>query len=261
MDQLLQLQWGSFSTCHIVTLLISFLAVPLTLFFTLKNKTEKTQRIVLFLCSLWGPISVCYSFFVWGSQSSYLEYLPLHMCDISALLIPVLILTKNRVLGNMLPLYSLGSLFALVFNTFQADYRIFSPVFACYYLAHTFELSIPLLLIKFGIVKTHPKYILPSVGVTFGIYTLAHFVNLAVNYYFWAYGVTNIYGEPLVRTIGYMFTTGPAGNPALQFFWNLLPYEYFYLLTAFPIIALAYALLNIKFIVRWAKDKRKQKPA
>lgn len=256
MDKLLQLQWGAFSTCHIISLVFSMIAVPLTLYFTLRNRSEKTQRIVLFICSLWGPTSVFYSFFVWGAQTSYLEYLPLHLCAINALLLPILILTKNRVLGNMLPLYSLGACFALIFNTFQADYKIFSMVFACYFFAHTFELCIPFLLLKFGIIKTHPKYILPSVGITFGIYTLAHFVNLAVNDYFLTHEVTNIYGEIIVPGVGYMFTTGPSGNPALEFFWNILPYPYFYLLTSFPIIAAAYALLNIKFIVKWIKAKK-----
>ena len=65
MEQLMQVQWGSFSTLHIITLIISLVAVPLTLYFTLKNRSEKTKRIVLFICSLWGPTSVLYSFFVW----------------------------------------------------------------------------------------------------------------------------------------------------------------------------------------------------
>ena len=253
MEQLMQVQWGSFSTLHIITLIISLVAVPLSLYFTLKNRSEKTKRIVLFICSLWGPTSVLYSFFVWGSQTSYLEYLPFHMCAINAMLIPVLIITKSKLLGNMLPLFSLGALFALVFNTFQADYRIFSMVFACYYFAHTFDLCIPFLLIKFGIVKTHPKYILPSVGLTFAFYTVAHFVNLWVNNYIEVHQLTNIYGEPIIPDVDYMFTPGPSGNPALEFFWNILPYPYFYLLTTAPIIAAYYSLLNLNHIVKWIK--------
>ena len=253
MEQLMQVQWGSFSTLHIITLIISLAAVPLTLYFTLKNRSEKTKRIVLFICSLWGPTSVLYSFFVWGSQTSYLEYLPFHMCAINAMLIPVLIITKSKLLGNMLPLFSLGALFALVFNTFQADYRIFSMVFACYYFAHTFELCIPFLLIKFGIVKTHPKYILPSVGLTFAFYTVAHFVNLWVNNYIEVHQLTNIYGEPIIPDVDYMFTPGPSGNPALEFFWNILPYPYFYLLTTAPIVAAYYSLLNLNHFVKWIK--------
>jgi len=255
MDKLTELQWGSFSPCHIISLIISMVIIPLTLYFTLRNRSEKTKRIVLFICALWGPTSVFYSFFVWGSQTTYLYYIPLHMCAINALLLPVLIATKSKILGNMLPLYSLGAGFALVFNTFQADYKICSMVFACYFFAHTFELCIPFLLIKFGIVKPHPKFILPSVALTFGIYTLAHFVNLWANNYIVEHQLVNIYGEPLEANVSYMFSMGPEGNPALEFFWSLLPYKYFYMLTTFPLIAAAYSLLNVKHITKWIKTR------
>lgn len=78
MDALKELKWGSFGPVHIITLILSA-AIVVALYFILKGKTEKTQKIVLFLLSLWGPAAIVYNILMWGLKSSVLEYLPLHL--------------------------------------------------------------------------------------------------------------------------------------------------------------------------------------
>jgi hypothetical protein len=106
-----------------------------------------------------------------------------------------------------------------------------------------------------GHVKPHPKFILPSVATTFGIYTISHFANLIVNEILKAQNVLDYTGQ--LYQVNYMFSLGHQGNPALAFFWNLIPYEYFYMFAVLPIIALAFSSMNIGYIIRYFKERKK----
>lgn len=255
---LLEVQWGSFTPLHFATLLLSA-GMILGVYFLLRNRNEKVQRNVLFGISLIAPAAVIYNILVWGLKSTVLEYLPLHLCSVNALLLPLLVWKKNGFLGNLLPVYSIGAVAALVFNTAQAEYEIFGHVFAMYYFPHTFEFGIPMLMLALGLVKIKPKYILPCIGVTFVMYTGIHFINVFLNQYLEAKQILDSAGA--VIQVNYMYTLSPDGNPALMFFWNLLPEgmrEYHYLLLALPVFAVAYTLMNLKSIRLWFRN-RKQK--
>ena len=253
MDNLLELKWGTFTPTHIATLVLAAVIV-VGLYLILKNRTEKTKRIILFILSLWGPTAVMYNILVWGLKSTVLEYLPLHLCSFSAMLIPVLILTKSNLLGNLLPIYSIGALAALLLNSIQADYLVFSVPFLMYYFPHVLYMGIPILVVALDIVKIKPKYILPCVAFTFTAYTAIHFINVAINKYLAAQNILDSSGN--VITVNYMFSIDPQGNPALVFFWNLIPHQYFYMLAVIPIVALGYVLLNAKNFITYFKDKK-----
>lgn len=253
MEKLLEIKWGMFTPVHIATLVLAA-AIVIGLYFILKNRTEKTKRIVLFILSLWGPTAVMYNIHMWGLKSTVLEYLPLHLCSFSAMLIPVLILTKSNLLGNLLPIYSIGALAALLLNSIQADYLVFSVPFLMYYFPHVLYMGLPILVVALGLVKIKPKYILPCVAFTFTAYTIIHFINVGINKYLAAKNIVDAYGE--VIKVNYMFSMDPQGNPALVFFWNLIPHEYFYMLAVIPIVALGYALMNAKNFIEYFKSKK-----
>ncbi len=252
-DTLKELKWGSFTPLHIATLIISVCMI-VALYFILKHKSEKTQKIVLFVLSLTAPAAVIYNILVWGTQSTILEYLPLHLCSINAILLPFLVWRKSNFLGNLLPVYSVGAIAALVFNTFQAEYAIFDHVFVMYYFPHTFEFGIPILMLALGLVQIKPKYILPCIVTTFVMYTGIHFSNLFLNQYLAANQFLDSAGN-LIR-VNYMYSLDPMGNPALVFFWNILPYEYFYMLITLPIFAIVYTLMNLGNIIRAIKKRK-----
>jgi len=86
----------------------------------------------------------------WGSP---LEYLPLHLCSLNALVLPFAVFTRNKTLGNLLLLWSLGALAAVVVNTAQADFEVFSATFCFYFFPHVLEFGIPILLFKLGLVE------------------------------------------------------------------------------------------------------------
>lgn len=238
-SQLQKLKWGTFGAFHIITILLS-IATPFILYFALKNKSVKTQKICLFILSLTGISAICYNLLMWGSP---LEYLPLHLCSINALILPFAILTSNKLLANLLPLFSIGALAAIILNTGQTDYTVFSWVFAFYYIPHTFEFAIPFVLLKLGVFKNDTRYILPSVGLTFSIYTVAHVVNTLINN-------ANIPdGSGSTITVNYMYSISPQGIPLISHFWTVCPHEYFYMLFLIPIVALFYLLMNINTII------------
>ncbi len=253
MEKLMELKWGSFSSTHIITLCLSAVII-IGIYFILKNKSDKTRRIVLFILSLAGPAAVLYNILMWGLKSTVLEYLPLHLCSINAMLLPFLAGSKNNFLGNLLPFYSVGALAALIFNTFQADFLIFDHVFAMYYFPHTLEFGIPIIMIALGMVEIRPKYILPCLGVTFVIYTAVHFANLGLNEYLRTAQILDSAGN--VIEVNYMYSLAPMGNPALEFFWSIVPHEYFYMLVALLIIGVVYLLMNIKHVIAFVKRKR-----
>ncbi len=255
-DTLKDITWGSFTPLHIATLILS-VGIIAALYFILRHKSERVQRTVLFILSLTAPAAVIYNILVWGLQSTVLEYLPLHLCSVNAILLPFLVWRKSHFLGNLLPVYSIGAVAALVFNTFQADYAIFGHVFLMYYFPHTFEFGIPLLMLMFRLVQIKPKYIAPCLATTFGLYTGIHFINVLLNKYLMAKSYLDSAGE--VIQVNYMYSLDPMGNPALAFFWNLIPHEYFYLLATLPIFAVVYTLMNLRNIIRFVQEKRAKK--
>ena len=121
--------WGNFSTLHIITLILATLMI-VALYFILKNKSENTKWYTLLALSFSGIIAIIYNLVMWNSP---IEYLPLHMCSINAILLPIVVLSKNKYIGNLLILWSLGALIALILNFQAADYNIFSWTFVIYY--------------------------------------------------------------------------------------------------------------------------------
>lgn len=252
MEALLEWKWGFFSPTHIATIILA-IVFPIVLYFILKHKSERVQKIVLFLFSLLGPITMINEIVCYAPMQSILVYLPIHLCSINAILTPILVCTKNEFIGNLTPLFSIGSGLAVIFNTIQAEYSILSVVFILYYSSHAMGCAIPFLMAKLGLIRIRPKYILPSLATLFGLYTVVHFINVWINTACAAGNIVDGFGD-LIQ-VNYMFSISTQGNPALEFFWSLIPYEYFYMLAVFPIIAVYYLLLNIKDVIAFFKNK------
>ncbi|MBQ8805968.1 MAG: YwaF family protein [Bacteroidaceae bacterium] len=223
------MKWGFFGVVHIATLIVAVLLI-LGLYLILRNRSAKTQTAVLFLLSLSGIAAVIWNLVQWGSP---LEYLPLHLCALNAMVLPVAVLTKNKTLGNLLLIWALGALAAIVVNNAQAEYELTSMTFIMYYFPHVLEFGIPVLLFKLGLIEKHPRYIWSSVGITMGTYTLIHFANLGINAHCSANNVLNPSGE-LIQ-VNYMYSLVPE-NPVFDLFWKLIPHPYWYLYLVIPIL-------------------------
>lgn len=240
--------WGTFGATHIITLVLSAV-MNILLYLILKNKNKKTQTAVLFIISLSGMAAIMFNLLRWGSP---IEYLPFHLCSLTAMVLPIAVLTKNKALGNLLLLWSLGALAALVMNQGQAHYEIFSDTFLFYYFPHTFEFGIPILLFKLGLIEKDPKCIGSTLGITLGAYTAIHFINLGINSYCLENQILDSAGE--IIQVNYMYSVTPS-IPILQTFYNIIPHPYWYLLMAVPIILVYLGAVYMPDFIRMLRKK------
>jgi uncharacterized membrane protein YwaF len=240
--------WGSFGFVHILSLVLGA-GIVIGLYFLLKGKSEKIQLIVLGVLSFAGIAAIIFNLVTWGSP---LEYLPLHLCSLSAMVLPFATLLRNKALSNLLLLWSLGALMALVVNTAQANFEIFSWTFVFYFFPHVLEFGIPILLFKLGLVKKDPKCILSTVVITFVSYTIIHFINVALNNYCLTNQILDSAGN--VIQVNYMYSISPA-NPVLVIFRNIVPYDYWYMLLVLPIVVVYLAAVYAKDLVALYKAR------
>ena len=241
--------WGSFGVVHILSLVLSA-GITVGLFFALRKASELVQTIVLGILSFSGIMAVIYNLVRWNSP---LEYLPFHLCSLNALVLPFAVFTKNKVLNNLILLWALGAVFALVVNTAQANYEIFSWTFFFYYFPHTMEISVPLLMFLLKRTKKDLKCILWTVLITLGALIIIHFINLGINHYCVVNNVLDWAGN--VVQVNYMYTLRPE-NPLLQIFYNLVPCKFWYMLLCIPIVLVYLSLVYLPEIIKAVKARK-----
>ena len=237
------MKWGSFGVVHIATLLLAA-AMIVGLYYALRKASMKTKTLVLGVLSFSGIAAVIFNLLMWDSP---LEYLPLHLCSINALLLPIVVFTRNKTLGNLLLVWCLGALAALVVNMAQAEYELASWTFVFYFFPHVLEFGIPILLFKLGLIEKHPKYILSTLAITMVIYTGVHLCNLGLNAYCQAHNIVGCAGE-IIR-VNYMYSLVPE-NPLLALFMQVISYEYWYMYMIVPILAVYLSLVYLPQILR-----------
>jgi uncharacterized membrane protein len=237
--------WGTFGVNHILSLVLAFV-VSFFIFIGLRKMNQTLKTISIFLLSLAGISAIIFNLVTWGSP---LEYLPLHMCSITAILLPIVVLSKNNVIGNLLLVWSLGSVLAIVFNHAQGTYEILSWTFFFYFVPHFLECAVTIYLFAFKYVKLSAKYIPSTLAITSGIYTIVHLCNKMINAYCINNNVLNPSGE--VITVNYMYSLKPT-VPLMELMWDIIPYEYWYMYVGIIIIA---AYLGIIFVAKCLIDK------
>jgi uncharacterized membrane protein YwaF len=243
------MKWGSFGVVHIATLVLGVLII-LGLYFGLRKASRKVQIAVLGVLSFSGICAIIFNLVVWGSP---IEYLPLHLCSINAILLPIVVFSRNKTMGNMLLVWCLGALAALVVNMAQAEYEIFSWTFVFYYFPHVLEFGIPILLFSLGIIEKHPKYIPSTLGITMLIYTGVHFCNLGINAYLTSNNVLDYAGN-LIQ-VNYMYSIVPE-NPLLAIFKQIIPFDYWYMYMIVPILAIYLGIVYLPQILQNRKKKK-----
>lgn len=242
--------WGFFGIAHLISWPIAA-AIIFGLYFLIRKRSEKTQRLVLAILSLSGIAAVIYNLLRWGTP---LEYLPLHLCSINAILLPIALFTKNKTIGNMIVLWCLGALAAVLMNFYaESASDLFTARFLFFYLPHVLEFGIPIIAFKLGIIKLDYKTIPKTLILTAAIYTAVHFINVGLIEYTTKFNVTDTYGNPL--HINYMYSMQHEGFPLLSTFWNLIPHSYFYMFLVFPIIFVYLAIVYLPQIIKEKKAK------
>ncbi len=244
--------WGFFSVTHIITLILAVLII-VALYYLLKICPKFLQIAVLGILSFSGIGAIIFNLITWGSP---LEYLPFHLCSIVAILLPFTVFSRSKVLGNLLLLWALGALCAIIVNNAQAHFEIFSWTFFFYYVPHTLEFGVTILLFALGLIKLDAKCIISTVVLTMAIYTVVHFINLGVNAYCAKNEILNSAGN--IITVNYMYSLVPA-NPIFDLFYQILPYPYWYLYMSIPIVVVYLGAIYCGHgIYSWAKRRKEE---
>ena len=242
--------WGTFSLTHVVSLFAAALII-IGLYFAVRKLSRKWQTVILGILSFAGIAAIIYNLIAWNSP---IEYLPLHLCSINAILLPIVVFTRNKTLGNLLLFWSLGAVFALVLNTSMAEAELFSMPFCFYYFPHVLEFGIPILLFKLGFIKKDFKCIPSTLIITLGIFIVVHFINIGINDYCIANNVVDYAGN--IIQVNYMFTMFHDNIPLLSTFYAIIPHSFWYLLFALPIIAIYLGCVYLKQIIGYFRSKK-----
>ncbi len=242
------MKWGFFGPVHIASLVIAA-ALVVGLYFILKKCSAKTQTWILGILSFSGIAAIVFNLVSWDSP---LEYLPFHLCSLNAMVLPVAVFTRNKTLNNLLLLWSLGALAAVVVNSAQADFEIMSPTFCFYFFPHVLEFAIPILMFRLGLVKKAVKYIWTTLVITLVSYTAIHLFNLWLNSYCLANQILTPGGS--VVQVNYMYSLIPE-NPLLALFYSILPYRYWYMLLLFPVVGIYLGILYLPQILAKRRSK------
>lgn len=241
--------WGFFSIGHIVSLILA-IGIIAGLYFALKKASDRVKITVLGILSFAGIGAIIYNLIVWNSP---LEYLPLHLCSLNAMVLPFAVFTRNKTLNNLLLLWSIGALFALVINVSVSSVEIFSWTFVFYYFPHVLELGIPILMFLLGLAKKDVKCIISTVGITIGAYTIIHLINLWINSYAIKNNIVDWAGN--VIKVNYMYSIYP-DNPLLNLFYSIIPHQYWYMYLAVLVVILYLGLMYLNDIIASIKNKR-----
>ena len=238
--------WGFLSSAHIISLILAVGIITL-LYFILKNKSDRVKTIVLGILSFSGIAAIIYNLVAWNSP---LEYLPLHLCSLNAMVLPFAVFTRKKVLNNLLLLWSIGALFALIINVSVSEAEILSWTFVFYYFPHVFELGIPILMFLLKLAKKDVKCIISTVVITMTVYTLIHFVNLWINSYAIKNNIVDLAGN--VIKVNYMYSIYP-DNPLLNLFYSIIPYQYWYMYLTMVVIVIYLGIVYLKDILKLIK--------
>ena len=243
--------WGFLSSAHIISLILAVGIITL-LYFILKNKSDRVKTIVLGILSFSGIAAIIYNLVAWNSP---LEYLPLHLCSLNAMVLPFAVFTRKKVLNNLLLLWSIGALFALIINVSVSKAEILSWTFVFYYFPHVFELGIPILMFLLKLAKKDVKCIISTVVITMTVYTLIHFVNLWINSYAIKNNIVDWAGN--VIKVNYMYSIYP-DNPLLNLLYSIIPYQYWYMYLTMVVIVIYLGIVYLKDILKLIKAKKQE---
>ena len=224
----------------------------------LRGKSEKTKRAVLIaacMVTLIGFVAYKYclsldrdynlitaemgGFNWWGE-------LPLQMCNINMLLIPIAVLKKKRSLmcfGFFLG--PLGAMMALAMpgNGFDG-YSLLLPRMLGYYGTHFMIVIEGLAIVTFGLLRPKlrdlPRTIITALLITFAVFI----INMLLRW------------SGLHPRANYFFSVETEGNPLLEIFHSWIPVPFLYLLPSTLILGVYMLVITIPFEVA---DRKKAK--
>ena len=177
------------------------------------------------------------------------QELPLHLCNIHMLLMPIAAATNKRsLLSFCFYVAPLGALMALAMPAIGfSGYSILTPRIIGFYGTHIMVLVEAIALYTLDFYKPEYKDIPKAVGMMLAISICIFGINLILKFL------------KLCPNPNYFFLMDPEGNPVLELFKSYIPYPFLYASPA--ILILLIYMLIVTFIVQTFIIKHRKKTA
>lgn len=245
-----------FNWSHLITLAYPAIMV-LALFFILRKKSEKTKIWTLFGVAIFNILLyTVYKIVMSQTFEGFvlLGELPLHLCNINLILIPIALLTKSRILYSYI--YFVGTIGAfagvLLFDSTFLGRGSFTFVIQAYFTYHSILFAMAILPICLKLYRPKMSDILRAFIVVLVLTCIMHGVNTILRATKWC------------DTANYFYTYGMPDNPLLGWLQKIIPvnlvYEFPLSLILVPVDFLMFLpFVDWKNIVLKNKEKRKKR--
>jgi uncharacterized membrane protein YwaF len=210
-------------------------------YYIFRNKSEKTKTWALLGLSIFNIIIFTINKFVLFRVFDDLEVLnelPLHLCNMNLILIPVALLTKNKLLmGYTYYVATIAAMAAIMF--FDSRYvgvNVMTYSVFVYFFYHAVLVATPILLVMFGLYTPEKSQIINVIILLLCMATVIHGFNLFMR------------STGLCTISNYFYTMGMEGNPVLELLMKLVPIPLVYY---FPMIPALYGyayLITMPFL-------------
>lgn len=232
----MQLQWYYLGSIVLVACILVFF----------KHKSQDLRFKFLLVLALINALAYMDNWYYFYLKANIMTLLPLQLCNLAVFLIPAALLTKKAVLMDFVfYICGLGALIAILIPS--SDYRdTYSMMTISFYVFHFSIFLIPLLNSIWGFHSLKPslKSALNLSGLVLIISGALHLFNLLLN---------DVYHIPA----NYFFTMKDLAapvNPAFALFAQWIPFDYFYLSVAFPIL---YVYMGLVYLIMKFTSKTK----
>lgn len=241
-------------TFFIVTAFFVVLLTAATLI--MRKKSDRARRVVIASAAILTLVGfIVYKYFIsidtaYHAMSAYKgEFnwwgeLPLHLCNINMLLIPVAVMFDLQMLMSFCFFVgSLGASLAIIMPGTGFDhYSIFLPRMLGYFGTHYMVVIMAIAIVSFGLYR--PKFSdLPKTCV---VILCISFCVFLINLLF---SKTGLYADA-----NYFYSIKPEGNPILGLFYRLIPVPFLYQIPSLLILLPYMALITSGF---WLFGRKK----
>ena len=229
----------------------------------LRRKSDRTRRLVLSaacLVTLMGfffykyYLSIDAEFDVLTAKMGGFNWwgeLPLQLCNINMILIPIAVMTDRRpLLCFCFFVGSLGAMMALAMPTTGFDgYSLLLPRMLGFYGTHFMIVIEALAIVTLGLFTPRFRDIIPTLGTILCIALAIFGINMLLRW------------SGLHPKANYFFAVETEGNAVLELFYKLLPYPFLYLLPCSLILTAYMAVITAGFVLAEKMKDRKKAPA
>ena len=224
----------------------------------MRGKSEKAKKAVLVVGSvltLTGFILYKYylsldaDFRILNAEMGGFNWwgeLPLHLCNINMLLLPVAVTRNSRPLMSFcFFLGPLGALMALMMPSAGFNgYSLLLPRMLGFYGTHFMVMMLGLALAGFGLYRPRFRDLFPAVLAALGVALVIFCFDLFLRR-------TGLHSKA-----NYFYAVETEGNPVLELFHRLLPFPYLYLIPCLSILCPYMLLVTLPFAL---SDRRRKK--